>query len=230
MSDWKKYYMENLYPLQNGVLNCVKNSGAQFYLTGGTALSRGYFNHRYSDDLDLFLENSDDFRSQADTVISGIETADYVIKQSDIIVSPDFISFNVESPDYAGIRLKVDLVNDSAERFGELTETPVYYRTDDWINILSNKLCALLRLEAKDYADLWIISKNRHFNWHRILTDAREKEIGLDPAILADLIKSIPEVQFNSIKWQDAPDWEQFRLEMDRIIYDMLRGDDNSLC
>ncbi len=26
-----------------------------FYLTGGTALSRHYFNHRYSDDIVLFV-------------------------------------------------------------------------------------------------------------------------------------------------------------------------------
>ncbi|HPK45112.1 MAG TPA: nucleotidyl transferase AbiEii/AbiGii toxin family protein, partial [Spirochaetota bacterium] len=36
------------------MLNCVKNLNLPFYLTGGTALSRGYFNHRYSDDIDLF--------------------------------------------------------------------------------------------------------------------------------------------------------------------------------
>jgi len=38
----------------------VKKSGTPFYLTGGTALSRGYFNHRYSDDLDLFVNNHKD--------------------------------------------------------------------------------------------------------------------------------------------------------------------------
>jgi len=48
----EKYYRESLYPFQDGVLNIVKKSGTPFYLTGGTALSRGYFNHRYSDDLE----------------------------------------------------------------------------------------------------------------------------------------------------------------------------------
>ncbi|MFH1146292.1 MAG: nucleotidyl transferase AbiEii/AbiGii toxin family protein [Pseudomonadota bacterium] len=32
-----------------------------FYLTGGTALSRHYFAHRYSDNLDLFVNKDPDF-------------------------------------------------------------------------------------------------------------------------------------------------------------------------
>jgi predicted nucleotidyltransferase component of viral defense system len=50
-----QYYEEKLYPLQNGVLSILSQSGTDFFLTGGTALSRGYYNHRYSDDLDFFL-------------------------------------------------------------------------------------------------------------------------------------------------------------------------------
>ena len=49
-----EFYEENLYRLQDGVLNIVKNCGTPLYLTGGTALSRAYYRHRYSDDLDFF--------------------------------------------------------------------------------------------------------------------------------------------------------------------------------
>ena len=55
MNLYAKYYREKLYPFQDGVLNIVKKSGTPFYLTGGAALSRGYFDHRYSYDLDLFV-------------------------------------------------------------------------------------------------------------------------------------------------------------------------------
>jgi len=40
-----QYYEENLYPLQDGVLNIINRSGTDFFLTGGTALSRGYYHH-----------------------------------------------------------------------------------------------------------------------------------------------------------------------------------------
>ena len=55
---YSDYYEANLYKLQDGVLNVVKNSNAPFYLTGGTALSRAYYNHRYSDDLDFYSQYS----------------------------------------------------------------------------------------------------------------------------------------------------------------------------
>lgn len=51
-----KYYEKSLYPLQNGVLSIVQNAaGTPFFLTGGTALSRYYTHHRYSDGLDFFV-------------------------------------------------------------------------------------------------------------------------------------------------------------------------------
>ena len=55
MTSLSAYYEENLYPLQNGVLRAVENCKTRFYLTGGTALSRAYYRHRYSDDLDFFV-------------------------------------------------------------------------------------------------------------------------------------------------------------------------------
>jgi hypothetical protein len=229
LNDWKKYYTENLYPLQNGVLNCVKNSGTRFFLTGGTALSRGYFNHRYSDDLDFFTENDSEFRLQAEIVMSGLQTSGFIIESDTIVISNDYISCYVKSGDYNGIKLKIDMVNDVAKRFGDIIETPVYFRTDDWRNILSNKLCALLRLEAKDYADLLVISQNRIFNWGEVIDEAREKEIGLDPALLADLLVSIPKQHFDTIKWVIPQFWDQFKHDMDIILHDMIRGADNSL-
>ena len=43
-----QYYEEKLYPIQDGVMSIVSRCNAHFYLTGGTALSRAYYNHRYS--------------------------------------------------------------------------------------------------------------------------------------------------------------------------------------
>lgn len=40
MNAFVEYYMEKLYPLQNGVLKRVKDANLPLYLTGGTAISR----------------------------------------------------------------------------------------------------------------------------------------------------------------------------------------------
>lgn len=55
------YYTDTLYPLQDKVLKIIDALGTPFYLTGGTALSRCYLHHRYSDDLDFFVNNEPKF-------------------------------------------------------------------------------------------------------------------------------------------------------------------------
>ncbi|WP_413884945.1 nucleotidyl transferase AbiEii/AbiGii toxin family protein [Candidatus Desulfatibia sp.] len=40
------------------MLKIISDTNTPFYLTGGTVLSRCYFHHRYSEDLDFFV-NSD---------------------------------------------------------------------------------------------------------------------------------------------------------------------------
>ncbi len=49
------FYFERLYLLQDAVLQRVNALDTGFYLGGGTATSRGYLHHRFSDDLDLFV-------------------------------------------------------------------------------------------------------------------------------------------------------------------------------
>jgi len=55
-----------------------------FYLTGGTALGRHYLNHRYSDDLDLFVNRNTDFKKLTDVIISRIKTH---YPRTDIVLS-----------------------------------------------------------------------------------------------------------------------------------------------
>jgi hypothetical protein len=46
-ADEMELYFNGLYPLQDEVLQTIKNEA--FYLTGGTALSRFHYQHRFSD-------------------------------------------------------------------------------------------------------------------------------------------------------------------------------------
>jgi len=55
------FYFDVLYPFQDRVLNVVNRIDTGFYLTDGTASSRGYLQHRFSDDLDFFLNDDDRF-------------------------------------------------------------------------------------------------------------------------------------------------------------------------
>ncbi len=53
----RDFYFYSLYPLQDHVLHVLSELDIGFYLSGGTAASRGYLHHRFSDDLDLFVND-----------------------------------------------------------------------------------------------------------------------------------------------------------------------------
>ena len=57
----KAFYFETIYPFQDQVLQVLNEIETGFYLSGGTAASRGYLNHRFSDDLDLFVDDDERF-------------------------------------------------------------------------------------------------------------------------------------------------------------------------
>ncbi|MDM8549934.1 nucleotidyl transferase AbiEii/AbiGii toxin family protein [Desulfobacterales bacterium HSG2] len=75
MSLYDKFYRERLYPFQDGSLNIVKEMNTPFYLTGGTALDRGYFHHRYSDDPDLFVNQEQNYSHYVRQIFAAFEAA-----------------------------------------------------------------------------------------------------------------------------------------------------------
>src|SRR5215469_431770 len=112
MISLSEYYEKNLYPLQNGVLRAVENCKTQFFLTGGTALSRAYYNHRYSDDLDFFVNNAPDFHEQVDQVMTKLKEEGFFWDDTKDFISRDmFVSFKVYR-EKSDVLLKLDLVND----------------------------------------------------------------------------------------------------------------------
>ena len=66
------FYLNKLYPLQDAVLKIVSAIPSKLYLTGGTALSRVYLRHRYSDDLDFFMNRDKDFEVETKKVFEAL--------------------------------------------------------------------------------------------------------------------------------------------------------------
>ena len=67
----KDYYFKKLYPLQDKIFQVLNKLDTDFYLTGGTAASRGYLNHRFSDDLDFFVNDDNRFGLWVERVINA---------------------------------------------------------------------------------------------------------------------------------------------------------------
>jgi len=207
MSEYEKYYKESLYPFQDGILNIVKRIGVPFYLTGGTALSRHYSPVRYSDDLDFFVNRDPKFSNWAERLYFELEIesrrGSFAVLFDRVVRYEDYVQLFVEQQSIhdKGVILKIDLVNDVAAHYGSIEWDDTLGRVDSWRNILSNKISALYRMEAKDVIDLWALARIKTFNWAEIIREASSKEAGLDPVVLYDLLKSFPREELSAIKW-----------------------------
>lgn len=227
MNSHDNYYIKSLYPLQDGVLNIVKKSGLPFYLTGGTALSRGYFNHRFSDDLDFFVNNENEYARYVAELMDVLQRnsvdGKYALNAKTIRRTETFTQCFITSVSES-VDLKIDIVNDVAIHFGEIVDHDQFGRLDGWRNILSNKLAALYRFEPKDVADIWCISKNRSFSWEEVVGEAKEKDGGIEVLAIAEILSTFPGEMIDAVKWIDKPDVLSFLKDLKGIGEDIVKG------
>ncbi len=220
-----KYYEEILYLLQDKVLRLLEQADTSFYLTGGTALSRGYLRHRYSDDLDFFVNQADDFKLQVE---KSFDTLKHVFneKLELTLTTETFARLFVNEGNSS---LKVEFVNDVAYRYGEPIETGLFYKTDTLRNILSNKIGALARHEAKDVADIIEIAKSLPFNWKEVIAEAKMKDMWVDESEVMHIIKDFPISKLDEVKWIKAYQPGLVKKQIDVMLDDLFIGGDNGL-
>jgi predicted nucleotidyltransferase component of viral defense system len=150
---YDRFYKDQLYPIQDKVLALIGNMPSPFYLTGGTALSRFLLHHRYSDDLDFFVNRSPRFHEDVDKVY---ETLIGFFPFSKITVRQDsYVRIMITDQETS---LKLEFVNDVGHRVGEVSRVNAGLQIDSWENILSNKVTALARLAGKDYVDVLFLA------------------------------------------------------------------------
>lgn len=200
-------YAELLYPLQDRVLHLLAAEDTGFYLTGGTAASRGYLGHRYSDDLDLFVNDRPEYGLWVDRVIQALATSD--LGTLEVTARHDrFTNLNLVT---AAAALKIELINDVPAHIGEVRTHPVLGRLDSPENILANKVTALLgRNEPKDLADVWGFCSRLNLSLEQAITDAHSKAAGIFHADLARVLLSGSVEDWESIRWIEAPPAGEF--------------------
>lgn len=211
------YYNDTLYPLQDRVLKLIDDLDTPFYLTGGTALSRCYLNHRYSDDLDFFVNDKPNFLIIVDSILINLNKN---FKVKIIIRSKNYISLMIDDI------LKVDFVNDVSFRYGKLEKKVIYSKVDNLKNILSNKLSALIsRDEAKDVVDILMISKNIKVDWKKIFSDVNSKAVGIFPIDVSRRLINFPVEMIDLIKWTGCIkyDIKSFKVEISLLCDSILK-------
>ena len=227
---YKEYY-KNLYALQGGVFKIMEEY--DFYLTGGTALSRFYLNHRYSDDLDFFVHQKTDFLDNVKEIIARLKDK---FNLETRVMATDFAQVYIYTDEFYEkyweqfqAKLKVDFVNENEiPRFGELNSFKVFSKVDNMRNMLSNKLTAITRLEPKDVADIWFICKNLSFKWDEIIREAEHKE-AIEELMVFDLLKTFPLHMFQQIRWVTPIKTEDFEKDRQVILQELLTKRSNSL-
>lgn len=169
-----KFYSELMYPWQDEIFKLV--GSGKFYLTGGTCLSRFYYQHRYSDDLDFFFDGSifaqEEFEADFRVIIHEIGK-----------IYPYQLSIDSEHFKQAFLikdqhRLKIDFVFEPVKSIGMRKHNGVIV-TDNKENLVSNKLSTIYnRKTSKDYIDLFYLLQE--FSLEEVIKWAEEKMVPLD--------------------------------------------------
>ena len=219
------FYLDKLYPLQDSVLRSMEILSTDFYLTGGTAISRAYFHHRYSDDLDFFVNASQTFSNQIDAIVNHLKSQFFDIKSG--AKSESFHRLFITKDE---VVLKIDFVNDVPFRKGEPQPTSIFERTDNVINILSNKISALSRDEPKDLSDILLIARNTKFDWREIIEDAKNKDLDVEEVERAKMIDEFVIERLSQVNWCSQINIVEAERHVKIIAKDILLGRNNSLC
>jgi len=205
--DYKK-----LYKLQDEVLKVIFETEREFYLTGGTCISRFYMEKRYSDDLDFFTNKSLRYNFAVKNIKRALQNQFELITQ---VEAKDFTRYVIN-----GV-LQVDFVNDSAIRYKDPIVKENSYIIDTIENILINKVTAVMgRDNPKDIFDIFLICKFYSFNWKEMLQWAHQKA-GFSDEELIIRLKTFPKDLLNELKIIDKTFLDDFDIHFSKIIKDI---------
>jgi len=171
--------VEILTEFQQKFIEAISKSSLRdsFFLTGGTALSAFYLQHRYSEDLDFFTEIPDEVAR----IIPELEKICQKLG-AELEINRRFKTFlNCTITSEHGQFIKIDFAQDAPFRMQPVVFNAAHgIFVDNPLDIACNKLSALFdRAETKDFVDIYWINKML-FSFDEIYENARKKHVGLD--------------------------------------------------
>lgn len=222
-----KYY-HDLYLIQDEVLGLIDGLDSGFYLGGGTALSRFYLDHRYSDDVDLFYPNDRDFETHIQQVSETLMAHEFKVETYGM--SHQFARFHIMRPQtHPDVVLKADFINvKKVPHFGDFKSTDIFSKIDNMRNILCEKLTFIYKKSPKDVADIWFICKNLEFQWEDVMGEASKKR-AIEPLFVVDSLRNFSALELNKINWIRPAALETFEHDRAIIIKNIIAKHDNRL-
>ncbi len=215
-----QWFEKVLYPFQDEVLRAAAGVETGFYLTGGTALGRIHVRHRYSEDLDLFVNDDDRFQAWVDRMLEAWRRGpgwQLAVQRRD----PRFVRALVSKGE---LPLKVEFVNDVRGRVGAPARHEGFGLVDTKENILANKITALLdREEPKDLADVWGLCRRGGLLLKDALAGAASKAVGVFAADVARVLLQASTDDWRLVRWiPPAPSSEEFLRDLRALGEELL--------
>jgi len=172
-----------LTALQWDFLSFFFQGDPPFFLTGGTALSAFYLQHRYSEDLDLFTLDSDAF----DRVPLYVADTGARLKASitSLQTAPQFHRYRIFRNQESVI---VDFVKEVVPQIFTVKNRFDGIVVDTLNDITANKVCTVVsRAEIKDYIDLYFLAR-AGYPLEEFIRPAQQKDAGVSQATVAYLL------------------------------------------
>lgn len=218
MTDITTWYNDTFYPFQDTILQRIDRLQTGLYLTGGTAASRAYLNHRYSDDLDFFAQDAAEFEIWFSRCLEAVKQE---VENVQVLTREARFCRCVLSK--GEVQMKLEFVNDVPSRIGSVHDHPVLGKIDSPENILANKITAAIdRREPKDIADIWGFCVKLNLSVRDAITGAQGKAAGVFPPDLARVLLTTTEDDWLAIRWSEAPSLSDFLKQIHYIGESLL--------
>lgn len=210
--DWPQ-----LYQLQDWVLARMRPIVHGFHLSGGTALARGYCQHRYSEDLDFFTNDAAEFGLWRDRCLEVLRReAEASGRRLEIILREERFGRAVLQGE---VPLKLEFINDVPSRVGTPWQHPTLGLLDTKENIFANKISALLdREEPKDVADIYWLCCREGMDVMEAIEHAGGKAAGVFPPLVAERLTVAARAGVPNVFWVQELESGRFTSELQQMI------------
>lgn len=194
----------------------------QYYLAGGTALSEFYLQHRFSEDLDFFIE-----KEEVDPlVISQFFQKNKKLLKIDFVETKRFLglhSFFIHFIDQSVLKVDFNFYPfpriEIGKKHHNLEVESIYDIAVDKVHTIA------LKPRARDYIDIYFIIEEKHYAMRDLLMQAKAKfdwditlvELGtrlLDASNMIDFPRMIKKI--------DHKLWKQFFVEEAKKLKDEI--------
>lgn len=228
------FLQQQIYPLHDRVLQCIRGQNLPFYLTGSSALHRFILSGRYTNDLEYCLGSDPLFADYAEQAAKAImaEFADSSVHVHCTHASEttQIIRVQVSTEHHFDISFRSGSVfHVDGAMAGGFFFRPACGKLDYWLNILADIVARETCRGIDDVADLWWMAINYSWHWPEVQTFALRKNHDCRLSVTAANLSEASITSLAEIPWIIDKDPAIIQAQLGTMADDMIHGLHNSL-